>query len=244
MEKQLYVVGIGPGGRDQMTVQADRILRRCQVIVGYTVYADLVRGDYPEAEYRTTPMRQEKERCRMALEEAAGGRITALICSGDSGVYGMAGLVLQMAGEYPQVSVEVIPGVTAALGGGAVLGAPLGHDFAVVSLSDLLTPQTVIERRLRAAAEADYILCLYNPSSRKRSGYLEWACRILLEYKRPDTICGLVRQIGRQGEESRILTLGELCHTPVDMFTTVFIGNSATVEENGRMITPRGYKDV
>ena len=172
-EKKLYVIGIGPGAREQMTVRADRILRESQVIIGYTVYVDLVKEFYPQAEFLTTPMRQEKERCEMALKAAQDGRKTAMICSGDSGVYGMAGLVLQMAEAYPDVNVEVIPGVTAALGGGAILGAPLGHDFAVISLSDLLTPMEVIEKRLRAAAEADFIICLYNPSSRKRHDYLD-----------------------------------------------------------------------
>lgn len=129
-----------------MTVRADRILRESQVIIGYTVYVDLVKEFYPQAEFLTTPMRQEKERCEMALKAAQDGRRTAMICSGDSGVYGMAGLVLQMAEAYPDVNVEVIPGVTAALGGGAILGAPLGHDFAVISLSDLLTPMEVIEK--------------------------------------------------------------------------------------------------
>ena len=147
-EKKLYVIGIGPGAREQMTVRADRILRESQVIIGYTVYVDLVKEFYPQAEFLTTPMRQEKERCEMALKAAQDGRKTAMICSGDSGVYGMAGLVLQMAEAYPDVNVEVIPGVTAALGGGAILGAPLGHDFAVISLSDLLTPMEVIEKRL------------------------------------------------------------------------------------------------
>lgn len=244
MKKQLYVIGIGPGSREQMTIRADRLLQGCEVIAGYTVYADLVRGYYPDAEFITTAMRQEKERCRMALEAADSGRKTALICSGDSGVYGMAGLVLQMAAEFPEVSVEVIPGVTAALGGGAILGAPLGHDFAVISLSDLLTPMELIEKRLRAAAQADFILCLYNPASRKRKDHLKMACRILLEYKSADTVCGLVKNIGREGESMALCTLRELAEKEADMFTTVFVGNRETVEENGRMITPRGYKDV
>lgn len=244
MKKQLYVIGIGPGVREQMTIRADRVLQECEVIAGYTVYADLVRGYYPDAEFITTAMRQEKERCRMALLAADSGRKTALICSGDSGVYGMAGLVLQMASEYPEVSVEVIPGVTAALAGGAVLGAPLVHDFAVISLSDLLTPMELIEKRLRAAAEADFILCLYNPASRKRKDYLNKACQILLESKSPETVCGLVKNIGREGESMELCTLRELAEKDADMFTTVFVGNRETIEKNGRMITPRGYKGV
>ena len=220
-EKKLYVIGIGPGAREQMTVRADRILRESQVIIGYTVYVDLVKEFYPQAEFLTTPMRQEKERCEMALKAAQDGRKTAMICSGDSGVYGMA-----------------------ALGGGAILGAPLGHDFAVISLSDLLTPMEVIEKRLRAAAEADFIICLYNPSSRKRHDYLERACRILLEYKSGETACGYVQNIGREGEAVHLLTLAELEKTPVDMFTTVFIGNKETQMLNGCLVTPRGYRDV
>ena len=243
-EKKLYVIGIGPGAREQMTVRADRILRESQVIIGYTVYVDLVKEFYPQAEFLTTPMRQEKERCEMALKAAQDGRKTAMICSGDSGVYGMAGLVLQMAEAYPDVNVEVIPGVTAALAGGAILGAPLGHDFAVISLSDLLTPWEKIEKRLLLASEADFVICLYNPSSRKRHDYLEKACNMMLEYKAEDTICGIVRQIGRDGQESRILTLKELKDTEVDMFTTVFIGNEQTQEMDGHMVTPRGYRDV
>lgn len=244
MEKKLYVVGIGPGSRDQMTIQADRILRNSEVIAGYTVYTDLVKAHYPEAEYVTTPMRQEAERCRLALMSADAGKRTAMICSGDSGVYGMAGLILQLAGEFPEVAVEIIPGVTAALSGGAALGAALGHDFAVISLSDLLTPSEVIEERLRAAAAGDFVICLYNPASKKRADYLERACRILLERKSGDTICGYARQIGREGEELKVLTLSELSNTPADMFTTVFIGSRSTLQIGGRMVTPRGYKDV
>ena len=243
-EKKLYVIGIGPGAREQMTVRADRILRESQVIIGYTVYVDLVKEFYPQAEFLTTPMRQEKERCEMALKAAQDGRKTAMICSGDSGVYGMAGLVLQMAEAYPDVNVEVIPGVTAALGGGAILGAPLGHDFAVISLSDLLTPMEVIEKRLRAAAEADFIICLYNPSSRKRSDYLKRACEIMLTVRKPDTVCGIAKNIGREGESMEVMTLSQLRDTPADMFTTVFIGNEKTKVINGKMVTPRGYRNV
>ena len=241
-EKKLYVIGIGPGAREQMTVRADRILRESQVIIGYTVYVDLVKEFYPQAEFLTTPMRQEKERCEMALKAAQDGRKTAMICSGDSGVYGMAGLVLQMAEAYPDVNVEVIPGVTAALGGGAILGAPLGHDFAVISLSDLLTPWEKIEKRLLLASEADFVICLYNPSSHKRKDYLQKACDLMLQHKAPETVCGLVRNIGREEECYRVLTLKELKDTQVDMFTTVFVGNSMTKEINGKMVTPRGYR--
>lgn len=241
MAGYLYVVGIGPGAYEKMTIEAVRVLEECDVITGYTVYVDLIKDHFKEKEFFTTPMRQEVERCRTALEEAAKGRRVAMVCSGDPGVYGMAGLILELSPQYPEVKIQVISGVTAACGGGAALGAPLIHDFAVISLSDLLTPRETIEKRLRAAGEGDFIVCLYNPASRNRSGYLEWACRILMEYKDSGTVCGLIRQIGRQGEEAQILSLSELRHAQADMFTTVIIGNKSTRKERGRMVTPRGY---
>ena len=244
MKKQLYVIGIGPGVREQMTIRADRVLQECEVIAGYTVYADLVRGYYPDAEFITTAMRQEKERCRMALLAADSGRKTALICSGDSGVYGMAGLMYEVGEKYPEVELEIVPGVTAALGGAAVLGAPLIHDFCLISLSDLLTPWEKIEARLLGASQADFVICLYNPSSKKRHDYLQKACDLMMQYKSPETVCGTVCNTGREGEEYQVMTLKELRDTQVDMFTTVFIGNSQTKEINGKMVTPRGYRNV
>jgi len=168
----------------------------------------------------------------------------ALICSGDAGVYGMSGLILELVGESDSPIVEVIPGVTAALSGGALLGAPLGHDFAVISLSDLLTPMELIEDRLLHAAKADLAICLYNPSSRKRSDYLRRACDIMLTAKKPETVCGIAKNIGREGESMELMTLSELRDTSTDMFTTVFIGNEKTKAVNGRMVTPRGYRNV
>lgn len=238
----IYVVGIGPGAYEKMTIEAADTLRDSDVIIGYTVYVDLVREHFPEKEFLTTSMRKEVDRCRMAFEEAEKGRKVAMICSGDAGVYGMAGLMLELGREYPDCEVRVIPGVTAATGGAAVLGAPLIHDFALISLSDLLTPWEKIEKRLRLAAEADFVICLYNPGSKKRADYLEKACEIMMESKSGDTVCGLVSQIGREGESMRVLPLKELKKTPVDMFTTVFIGNSQTVEVDGKMVTPRGYR--
>lgn len=240
---KLYVVGIGPGGYDGMTIRALRALEDSQVIAGYTVYVDLVREHFPDKEFVTTPMTRERERCRMALALASEGRNTAVICSGDAGVYGMAELVLGMQEEFREVETEVIPGVTAALSGAAVLGAPLIHDFSVISLSDLLTPWEKIEARLRAAASADFVICLYNPSSRKRKDYLSRACSLVLEYQNKETVCGYVSNIGRRGEEMHLCTLEELKDAQTDMFTTVFIGNSQTRIQNGHMITPRGYKN-
>ena len=239
----LFVVGIGPGGPEFLTGEAREALSRAQVLCGYTVYVDLVAPLFPGKETYTSPMTKELERCRWALETAQAGRDVAFVCSGDAGVYGMAGLLLQLAPQFPAVEIRVVAGVTAALSGGAVLGAPLGHDFCVVSLSDLLTPWEVIENRLRCAARGDFCLCLYNPSSRKRAGYLQKACDILLEEGRsPQTVCGWVKNIGREGQESRVLSLSDLRGEQLDMFTTVFVGSSATQEVNGRMVTPRGYE--
>ena len=180
----------------------------------------------------------------MAIEKARSGMTVALICSGDAGVYGMSGLILELVGEEDSPAVEVIPGVTAALSGGALLGAPLGHDFAVISLSDLLTPMELIEDRLFHAAKADFAVCLYNPSSRKRSDYLKRACEIMLTVRKPDTVCGIAKNIGREGESMEVMTLSQLRDTPADMFTTVFIGNEKTKVINGKMVTPRGYRNV
>ena len=196
---KLYVVGLGPGGAEYMTEEARAALARADVLVGYTVYLDLVRDMFPDKEIFTTPMRQEIERCRRALEIASGGKTVAMLSSGDAGVYGMAGLILEMSAEFPEVEIEVVAGVTAALSGAAVLGAPLMHDFCVISLSDLLTPWETIKRRLRCAAEGDFAVCIYNPCSKKRRDHLRRACDILLDVKSPDTVSGWVRNIGREG---------------------------------------------
>ena len=241
---KIYVTGLGPGAADQMTIQAKKVLEKCLVIIGYTVYIDLIRDEYPDKIFLSTPMRKEADRCRMAFAEAEKGQDVAMVCSGDAGIYGMAGLICEIGKDYPDVGIEVVPGITAASGGAAVLGAPLMHDFAVISLSDLLTPWEKIEKRIRAAAEADFVICIYNPSSKKRADYLQKACGMVLEYRKPETVCGIVRNIGRDGESCEILSLERLAGTQADMFTTVFIGNSNTMELNGRMVTPRGYKDV
>ena len=240
---KLYVVGIGPGEADQMTIRAMRTLEQCDVIAGYGVYVDLVRPLLPDKEYLVTPMRKEADRCRMAIDCAMTGRSVALISSGDAGVYGMAGLLCEMA-QGLEIEVEVVPGVTAALSGGAVLGAPLTHDFAVISLSDLLTPWEKIEKRLECAAMADLAMAIYNPASHRRSDYLHRACEIVMRHASPDTVCGVVRNIGREGEEMHVMTLRELADYPADMFTTVFIGNAQTKVVDGRMVTPRGYRNV
>lgn len=239
---KLFVVGLGPGEASQLTGAARAALEQADLLCGYTTYIELARAVCPDTPTLSTPMTQEIQRCRMALDAAAQGQTVAMVCSGDAGVYGMAGPILQLAPEYPGVDIEVIPGVTAALSGAAVLGAPLANDFCVISLSDLLTPWPVIERRLDAAAKGDFSICLYNPASRRRTGHLRRACDILLGTRRPDTVCGWVKNIGREGQQSRVLTLAELQEETLDMFTTVFIGSDSTRVIDGRMVTPRGYE--
>ena len=241
---KLTVVGIGPGNYENMTVRADRALQACDVIVGYHVYVDLVRERYPGKEFLTTPMTKEADRCRMALEAARGGRTVAMVCSGDSGIYGMAALIYELRGESREPEVEVIPGLTAACSGAAVLGAPLTHDFAVISLSDRLTAWETIEARLEAAAEADLSIVLYNPASRGRPDHLRRACDILLRRLPAERPCGVARNIGREGESGSLMPLGALRDAQVDMFCTVFIGNSMTRVIGGKLVTPRGYRDV
>ena len=242
--KKLYVVGIGPGAYEKMTIEAAEALKNSDVIIGYTVYVDLVKEHFPGKEFLTTPMKKEVERCKMAFEEAMKGKTVSMICSGDAGVYGMAGLMYEVGLSYPEVELSIIAGVTAATGGAAVLGAPLIHDFCLISLSDLLTPWEKIETRLLDAAHGDFVVCLYNPSSKKRHDYLQKACDLMLKYKSEETVCGIVGNIGRDGESETVMTLKELRDTQVDMFTTVFIGNSQTKNINGKMVTPRGYKNV
>ena len=239
---RVTVVGLGPGAGRDLTGRAREALERADLIVGYTAYIALIKGDFPEKEMMSTGMRREVDRCRAAVEAAVSGRDVAMVCSGDSGIYGMAGLIYEVAQEYPPIEIEVVPGITAACGGAAVLGAPLTHDFAVVSLSDLLTPWDKIALRLECAAKGDFVLCLYNPASHSRPDHLKRACDILMAAgKAPETICGYVQNIGREGEQGTITTLGALRDTQVDMFTTVFVGSSQTKLLGGKMVTPRGY---
>lgn len=239
----LYVVGMGAGSRDGMTAAAEQAIINSDLIVGYTKYVELLREIFPDKEYSSTGMRRERERVERALK-AAESRTVSLVCSGDSQLYGMAGLAYELSESYPGAEIEIVPGVTAAFSGGAVLGSPLTSDLAVISLSDLLTPAEKIRKRLECAADCDMVIVLYNPSSKSRSDYLRRACDIVLGYRSGDTVCGYVRNIGRDGQESRVLTLSELRETPVDMFTTVYIGNSDTKIIGGKMVTPRGYRDV
>ena len=219
MKHRIYVVGMGPGQENMMTQEAMQVLEASDVIIGYTVYLKLLGERFGCKELLSTPMRQERERCQMCFEKAREGKKVALICSGDAGIYGMASLMLEIGKLYDDCIIEVIPGITAASSGAAVLGAPLNHDFCVISLSDLLTP-----------------------SSHKRADYLERACRILMEHGvEPERACGYVENIGRDDTKAVTLPMEELVHTPVNMFTTVFIGNSQTKIIDGKLVTPRGY---
>ena len=241
---KLFVVGIGPGNYENMTIRADNALKNAQIIVGYTVYVDLVKERYPGKEFLTTPMTRETVRCQLALDKAREGKSVAMICSGDSGIYGMAALLYELRGESTDPEIEVIPGLTAACSGGALLGAPLTHDFAVISLSDRLTPWEKIEKRLECAAQGDLSIVLYNPRSKGRPDNLRMACDILLHYLPGDRPCGVAHSIGREGEWVEYITLSELRTADVDMFCTVFIGNAMTKMVAGKLVTPRGYRDV
>ena len=240
---KLFVIGIGPGNPDSMTFRAANALECSEVIFGYTPYLDLLQqGPYAKKEMVSTGMTEELSRCRLALASASSGKTAAMVCSGDAGIYGLASPVLELAPDYPDVEIEIIPGVSAAMSGAALLGAPLGHDFCVISLSDRLTDWNTIENRLRIAAEGDFVICLYNPGSRHRKDVLQRACHVLLEKKAGSTYCALAKNIGREGEEYEILSLHNLSNRQADMFTTVYIGSSQTKEIQGRLVTPRGYR--
>ena len=241
MKHKIYVVGMGPGEEKMMTDQAREVLEKSDVIIGYPVYLELLGERFREKELLSTPMRKEVERCRMCYEKAMEGKRVSLICSGDAGVYGLASLMYELGKEFPDCEVEVVPGVTAALSGASVLGAPLNHDFCVISLSDLLTPWEQIEKRLTAAVQGDFAIALYNPSSRRRKDYLQKACDILLQYADGGRACGYVENIGRDGTKQSVCTLSELRDREVNMFTTVFIGNSQSEIIDGKLVTKRGY---
>jgi len=238
----LYAVGLGPGDADCLTPRAEETIRRCDVVAGYAGYLELIPNLLEGKEIISTGMTGEVERCAAAVEAARRGKSVCVVSGGDAGVYGMAALLYELAEAVPGIEVEVVPGVTAATAAAAMLGSPLTNDFAVISLSDLLTPWEVIERRLDAAAAADFVICLYNPRSAKRSGHLAKACDIALRHKPPGTMCGYARNAFRgENAESRVCTLAELRDADADMFTTVLIGNAGTKIINGKLVTPRGY---
>lgn len=239
---KLYVVGFGPGGKEHMTLKAVDVIENADIVTGYTTYIDILKEYFPNKNYIATPMMREVERCKIAVEEAMKNKTVAMVSSGDSGIYGMAGIIYQVAEELnAEIEIETVPGVTAASSAASVLGAPLMHDLSIISLSDLMTPLDLIMKRVDCAGISDMIVCLYNPKSKKRTDYLEQAADILMKYRKPETPVGIVRNAGRKDESKLITTLGELKTADVDMFCIVIIGNSQTYTSNGRMITPRGY---
>lgn len=240
---RLTVVGFGPGGYEDMTNRAVKAIEEAEVVIGYTTYVELLKRVFPEKEYAATPMMQEVKRCEMAVEMAERYDRIAIVSSGDSGIYGMAGIVIETAAKkHAKIDIEVVPGITAASAAAAILGAPLMHDFSVISLSDLMTPIDLIMQRIECAGMSDMIVCLYNPKSKKRTAYVEQAADILMRYRRNDTPVGVVRHAGREEQSAYLTTLGELKDAPLDMFCVVLIGNSATYIMDGKMITPRGYE--
>jgi cobalt-precorrin 5A hydrolase/precorrin-3B C17-methyltransferase len=241
---RVVLVGLGPGDARHRTPAAAAAVRSAEVVIGYGAYveqaADLIG---PHQEIVRSAIGEEMERAGRALADASTGRQVVVVCSGDAGVYAMAPLVLELAERVaPGVSIEVVPGLTAAHASAATLGAPLGHDHVVISLSDLLTPWKVIERRLRAAAEADLVVALYNPRSKARTWQLDSARRILLEHRKPDTPVGVVTDAGRPGQSVRHTTLADLDVTSVGMRTCVLVGSTSTAVIGGHMVTPRGYQ--
>lgn len=240
---KIYVVGIGPGNREDMTLKAYETLQKCDIVVGYQKYIDLIREIFPDKNWAAYPMTQEIKRCEEALRLAESGKTVAVISSGDSGVYGMAGIMQEVACKAKSsVNIEVIPGVTACVKGASLLGAPLIHDFAVISLSDLLTPWEKIEKRLKMAAESDFVICIYNPKSKKRENHIKKAKDIISQYQDGTTPVGIVYQAGREGERAVITDLAHMLEYDINMFTTIIIGNSQTYTAENCMITPRGYR--
>lgn len=239
---KLHVVGFGPGGRDDMTFRAAKTIENADIVTGYTTYVDMMKGIFPDKQFKATGMMREVERCKMAIKDAMAGKDVAMISSGDSGIYGMAGIIYQLADEMDaDIDIDCIPGVTAASSSAAILGAPLMHDVAIISLSDLMTPLDLIMRRVDCAAQSDMIISLYNPKSKGRTEYLNQARNIILHHRDGNTPVGIVRNAGREDETHWITTLEELDDSKVDMFCLVIIGNSQTYVSKGKMITPRGY---
>ncbi|EMO0985401.1 precorrin-3B C(17)-methyltransferase [Listeria monocytogenes] len=238
----IYVIGIGPGDKRLMTGEALQAIEDAEVIVGYVTYIKLIKELIKDKEVVKTGMRREINRCQEAVDIALTGKKVAVVSSGDAGIYGMAGLVLELAEKSnPDLEVKVIPGITASIGAAAVLGAPIMHDFCHISLSDLMTPWEVIEKRLTHAAMADFVVCFYNPRSKGRANHLANAFQKMMEYKSGDTVVGIVKDVGRKEERKIITTMRDIDYELVDMTTMVIVGNKETYVKKGKMITPRGY---
>ena len=241
---KVFVVGIGPGGLDEMTPRARRAIESVEVVAGYNTYIKLIENIISDKKIIGRAMMQEVERCQLAIAEALSGRDVAVVSSGDAGVYGMAGLVLEMILDLPKNKrphFEIIAGVSAVNAAAAILGAPLMNDFAIISLSDLMTPWELIKRRVSSAAAGDFVIALYNPKSKRRVQQLAEVQNILLEFRKKNTPVGIVTNAGRSGETKVISTLENFIQEEVNMFSLVIIGNSQTFVKEGFMITPRGY---
>ncbi|MBX9184240.1 precorrin-3B C(17)-methyltransferase [Clostridium sp. K04] len=235
---KLYVIGIGPGGLEHMTLRAKEAIEESNIVVGYNKYIDMIKPLVENKELFSTGMRGEEARCRKALELSKEDNTVALISTGDSGIYGMAGLILQMQKDE---KVEIITGVTASSAAGSVVGAPLMHDNCNISLSDLMTPYELIKKRVRNAADADMIISLYNPRSKGRPHYLREAIEIIKEYRDLNTPVAVVRHALRDGQEYKLFNLENFDEEVVDMFSIVIVGNSQSFVKEGKFITPRGY---
>lgn len=239
--KKLYVIGIGPGGQGDFTLRCIEALKESEVIVAYKPYLDYVKEYVGDKETFTSGMRGEIERCKVAIEFAKEGKTTSIISTGDAGLYGMAGPIYELAREE-DIEIQVIPGVTSAFSAASELGAPIMHDLAFISLSDLLTPWKLIEKRLELASQGDFVLALYNARSKGRPNHLSQAVELIMKYKKGDTPVGIVKNSGRGGTEKTITTLGDIDYEIVDMNTVLIIGNNSTYIEDGHIITPRGYR--
>lgn len=239
---KIFIVGIGPGNREHMSHKACDVIENADIVAGYTTYIRIIEKSFTLKNVFVTGMRSETERCRKALEFALDGKTVALVSSGDAGIYGMAGLMLEVIRESGEgVETEVVPGITSATASAALLGAPLMHDYASISLSDLLTDADLISRRIEAAASADFVICLYNPKSRARTGGLAKAREIILKHRKGSTPVGIVRNANRENESVVITDLDRMLEHEADMTTTIIIGNSQTFTYRDKIITPRGY---
>ena len=237
---KIYVVGIGPGNIENMTFEAYDTLKKSDIIIGYKTYIELIKDEFKDKELISSPMKKEVDRCQDALNIAMEGKTVSLISSGDAGVYGMAGIMLEIVDD--SIEVEIISGVTATNAAGSVVGAPIMHDYVTISLSDLLTDWELIKKRLDLAAQGDFVVSLYNPKSRGRTTQIEEARDIMLKHKSKSTVVAIAKNIGRDDEEYVLTTLEQMLNYDIDMSTIVIRGNSNTFIKNGKMITPRGYK--
>lgn len=237
---KMYVVGIGPGNMEDISIRAYNTLKNVDIIAGYITYVDLVKDEFSEKEFYVSGMKKEIDRCEKVLELAKEGKKVALISSGDAGIYGMAGIMIEVA-LGSGIEVEIIPGITSSVAGASLVGAPLMHDQAIISLSDLLTDWEVITKRIDRASDGDFVISLYNPKSKGRTEQIVEAREIMLKYKAATTPVALLRHVGREDENYTLTTLEDMLNHEIDMFTVVIVGNSKTYVKDGKMITPRGY---